>query len=697
MFLGYLGSFFGKPLGYLMWLGYRLFNNYCLAILFFTVITKIIMLPISLLVQKNSIKMIKMKPRLDELRYQYIDDKDEYLDAQSRLYKEERYSPLSGLLPLFIQIPLIFGLINVVYNPLEHILHLPQDVINAFIMKASEILGTSDLGSSPQLRIVDLLRSPELIPRFQELSASISSVDIDHVISDIRSIDMDLFGINLASIPSITSFDILWLIPLLAGLSAFLMCAEQNRINVLQMEESKLSQWGMTLFLIAFSTYFAFIVPAGVGLYWVFANLLSIPVMYLVNAIYNPKKYIDYSALERIKANAAAEREQKKKHRKLAKKYYKKFFADGNSKNMKLMFYSEQSGFYKYFEAIIDNILSLSDLTVHYVTSDPNDKIFEKTDPRIVPYFIDETRLIPLMMKTEADIVVMTAPDLDKYHIKRSKVRSDVEYVFVDHGCGSDNLAYRTGALDNYDTILAIGPNQVNELRAIERLRGTKKKAMVKCGYGLIDNMIRQYEALGEHKNEKPTILIAPSWQYDNIMDSCLDGILDSLLGKEFRIIVRPHPQYVRRFPTRMETIMLKYSGRFNEDFVIETDFSSNVTVFTADMVITDWSSIAYEFSLTTCKPTLYINTEMKVVNKQYQRIGIVPVDISLRNQIGRTIEKDEVSEIDAVIRQLLKDQPSYRENIRQIRESLIYNLRHSGEAGARYIISRLSAHKRPD
>ena len=103
----FINNVIGTPLGYIMRLGYKLFGSYWIAIIFFTLMTKVIMLPISLMVQKNSVKMVKMKPKLDALRYQYVDDKDEFLDAQTRLYKEEKYSPMAGVIPLFIQIPLI--------------------------------------------------------------------------------------------------------------------------------------------------------------------------------------------------------------------------------------------------------------------------------------------------------------------------------------------------------------------------------------------------------------------------------------------------------------------------------------------------------------------------------------------------------------------------------------------------------------
>ena len=83
----------------------------------------------------------------------------------------------------------------------------------------------------------------------------------------------------------------------------------------------------MTIFMIAFSTFFAFIVPAGVGLYWAWGNLFAIGVMYLVNVIYSPKKYINYDALpEDMKKQAAEEKATAKKNKALAKKYYKQFF-----------------------------------------------------------------------------------------------------------------------------------------------------------------------------------------------------------------------------------------------------------------------------------------------------------------------------------------------------------------------------------
>lgn len=688
--MGVIGDILGTPLGYLMKFCYDIINNYGLAIIVFTLLTKVVLFPISLLVQKNSIKMIKIKPKLDALKYRYVDDKDALLDAQHDLFKKEKYNPFAGTIPLLLQLPLIFGLIDVVYRPLKHILHFSPDVINAFIAKTQEITMLTELGSSPELVVIKNVLNPANHEAYMSLSnGALSGVDVGGLINKMHSLDMNFLGFDLSATPSL-AINLLLLIPILAGLSALIMCIIQNRINVLQVEQSKASQWGMTAFMIAFSTYFAFLVPAGVGLYWIFGNLFSIPVMYLVNIIYNPKKYIDYNTLNIMKEKAKQQAETDRKNKKLSKKYYRELCKGKQLEKMRLMFYSEQSGFYKYFENIITALLEKTDEPIYYITSDPNDKIFETKNPQIRPYFISGNQLIALMMKLECDIVVMTTPDLEKYHIKRSKVKKNIEYIFVDHACISINMTYRTGALDYFDTIFVTSRYQGIEVREIEALRNTKKKKIVKYGYGLIDNMIDAYNALEHKQNEKPTILIAPSWQYDNILDSCLDDLLSELICDKYKVVVRPHPQYIRRFPVQMEKIIERYQDKFGPDFMIETDFSSNVTVYTADVVITDWSAIAYEFSFTTDKPSLFVDTEMKVVNKDYDKIKLKPFDITARNTIGKSVSKEQTKHIASVIDDLLANQDSYQETISELKKGYFYNLGHSGEVGADYIIERL-------
>ena len=114
---------------------------------------------------------------------------------------------------------------------------------------------------------------------------------------------------------------------------------------------------------------------------------------------------------------------------------------------------------------------------IHYISSDPDDEIFSLTSDTFHTYYIEE-KLMVLMMRMDADIVVMTTPDLQKYYIKRSMVRDDVEYVYMDHGMNSVNLMLRKGALDAFDTVFCANDNVADELRAQERCTASKRKTL---------------------------------------------------------------------------------------------------------------------------------------------------------------------------------------------------------------------------
>ena len=201
-----INTLIGTPLGWLMSFCYDIFNDYGLAIIIFTLMTKIVMFPISLLVQKNSIKMVKMKPRLDALRYQYVDDKDAYLDAQSALYKAEHYSPMAGVWPLLLQLPIIFGLLDVVYKPLKHILHVAPATIDAFVLKTASLMGMTveELGSTAQLTVVEKVRA------MPEAFSGIAGAN--DVISAINSLKMDFLGFNLAETPNIAVLNAVFIV-----------------------------------------------------------------------------------------------------------------------------------------------------------------------------------------------------------------------------------------------------------------------------------------------------------------------------------------------------------------------------------------------------------------------------------------------------------------------------------------------------
>ena len=125
--MSYVIDFLTGILGYVMRGCYWLIGNYGMAIILFTLLTKVLLFPLSILTQKNSIKMVKLQPKLDELKIKYIDNKDKYTDEQVALYKKYKYNPFLDIIPLLLQIPIVLGLVGVVYKPLSYVLSISDN------------------------------------------------------------------------------------------------------------------------------------------------------------------------------------------------------------------------------------------------------------------------------------------------------------------------------------------------------------------------------------------------------------------------------------------------------------------------------------------------------------------------------------------------------------------------------------------
>ena len=608
------------PLGYIMYLCFLVLGNYGRAIILFTVISKILLFPISIWVQKNSVKMARLKPELDDIKLRYAGDKDKIADEQMALFKREKYNPFSAMVPTLVQIPIIIGLFHVLNNP------------------------------------ATFLRTGDFDPNF--------------------------WGFNLNYVQGLS------LLGIMAVLATFLMCVAQNSLNPFQREQSAANRWGMTAAITIFAGYFVFVVPLSLALYWGASNFLQIIVMALCNAIYNPRKYIDQQVRAKYSREERAQmRKILKENRTREKADIKRFYA---TEDKQLIFISPSSGYFKYYKNFIAYILDNSDIEIHYVTSDPADQVFN--NERITSYYVSEKALISFMMKIEADMVVMTMPDLGHYHIKRSWMKKDIEYVFADHSMNSMHMVFREGALDYYDTIFCVHAQYMDEIRASEKLYKTKEKKLVPVGYNLIDDLMAQYEAMEKKQKgegEPRVILIAPSWQKDNILESCIDEVLSQLMNRGYQLIVRPHPEFVKRFPDKMKAIIAQYDGK--PDIKLETDFTSSTSIFASDMLITDWSAIAIEFSYTTLKPSLYINTPPKIMNPNYKKIPIVPLDIALRDLLGISIDPDKLDTLADTVADMFTRKEDFREQILETREKFLFNPGKSGEAGGRYIIETLS------
>ena len=307
--------FLGVPLGYVMRFIYSFVHNYGFSIIVFTLLVKLLLLPLAVKQQKSSAKMAVVQPQMMELQKKYANNQQKLSEELQALYAREGYNPSSGCLTMLIQFPIIMGLYDVIYKPLTHILALSKDVIAPATGIASAIV---DMGGRTYSMEPQIIKAVQLDPdAFQVLGSD--------VVNKIQAMDINFLGINLGDTPSF-ALNLLLLIPLLSFASSMLMTwlsMKNNDVGDNPMAKSMMASMFMMPFL---SAWICFSVPAGVGLYWTVSNLLSIVQMLILRHFYNPQemaakaKAESERRLQEEKERRAKERQDQKSGKALSQK-----------------------------------------------------------------------------------------------------------------------------------------------------------------------------------------------------------------------------------------------------------------------------------------------------------------------------------------------------------------------------------------
>ncbi|MBR2589614.1 MAG: YidC/Oxa1 family membrane protein insertase [Clostridia bacterium] len=295
---GFIYSIFGTILGFI----YELFKNtpapYVISLIVFTVITRILLMPTSIPQQKNQAKQFRIQPKLQKLQQKFGNDRQKYSEEQQKLYQREGYNPMAaGCGPMLISLPLLWGVYGAITRPISYVLKF-ADEAKAFLADETvsgilEGLSTSKRGSYYQ----ELLVLNQLKDKSSEISAKVSAYFTSGQIDQMNQFaqGFTLFGIDLTQTPSISNFNILWIIPALSGLTSFLTSFYSSRMQkrynpTMSQGSNALSAGCMMAFMPLFSIYLCFTVPAGVGFYWVISNIFAFFQTLLLSNIYSPPK-----------------------------------------------------------------------------------------------------------------------------------------------------------------------------------------------------------------------------------------------------------------------------------------------------------------------------------------------------------------------------------------------------------------------
>lgn len=300
---------FGTPLGFIMWLLYQVIPVYGIALVLFTVIMRAALVPVAIKQQKSMVKMQLYQPRIQEIQKKYANNREKMSEEMSKLYAEEGYNPMMGCLPMLIQLPIIFGLYDVIQRPLTHLLHVSGDVITKATEIASQLMNldlTRDMSS--QIKIISIVgNNPDAF------------AGLGDFVSKVQSLKFNIGPIDLTQMPQWGDFfQPIWIIPVLSFATSLLLSMFSMRQTAATAGENNPANGmtkGMMLMMPLMSGYFAVILPAGLGVYWILSNLLMAVQTALLNKYMNPRELA-----AKAKEEYEAKREQERKEKIEAKK-----------------------------------------------------------------------------------------------------------------------------------------------------------------------------------------------------------------------------------------------------------------------------------------------------------------------------------------------------------------------------------------
>ena len=323
--MNFIFSIFAEPLGWVMKFIYSLIPSYFVALLIFTLLTRLILFPLSISNQKNQADRARLAPRLERIQKKYGQDRQKLMEKQQALYEKEGVKMTGGCLPMLVQMLVLFSIIAVIYKPLTYIQRTDTAYIDTCISVAVEhtdddkIKKQLETESSyyRELYLFDLVNEetkPAMVAKLVE-KHELSDAKATEVVDGISKMgdQFSMFGMSLLKVPSSDGIkpNWTWIVVLLSGLTAFLsgQLSQKYAKAAMPPEQQQAAGCtnGMMYMMPLMSLVFSFTVPVGVVVYWIFSNLLAMVQTVILNAMWNPGKI-------RAKAEAEyAERRRKKR------------------------------------------------------------------------------------------------------------------------------------------------------------------------------------------------------------------------------------------------------------------------------------------------------------------------------------------------------------------------------------------------
>lgn len=348
----------------------------------------------------------------------------------------------------------------------------------------------------------------------------------------------------------------------------------------------------------------------------------------------------------------------------------------------KYLIYSDDKRYWNSYRSILDEFESRG-IEVAFWTSSEDDPVFAQDYRYVHPEFIGAgNKAFVKLNAARADVLLSTTPGLEVLQWKRSKAVK--KYVHFFHSPATA-LGYGMFQLDFYDVILANSELQIAEVRMLEKKRELPPKEVSVVGLPYFDHLLEKKKNAEIPDKTNRVILLAPSWGQSSFLYKFGEKLIDGLVETGYEIVFRPHPQSFTADKELLEKIRAKYADCKN--FVWNTDNDNFNILNRADLLISDFSDVVFDFALVFGKPIMYTPVDdfdgslydYVWANNLIWKFKVLPT-------IGCEISEDQIDDIknrlDAVI-----SSEEYEQGIKAARDFAWKNPGHAAEAIVDYLV----------
>ena len=310
------------PFSWVIRFFYGLTDNYMVALLFFAIVVKVVLFPLGIKQQKNMVKQASLRPKEMAIRAKYAGRTDQATQQKMQneimsLYQSENYNPAGGCLPMLLQLLVVWAIYQIVYGPLTYLCGMSAEAVTLLKEGIRQLL-EAETYTGNQIQMLNhiselgIQKIVEILPTLEGYTEELGTV-IGEVLNNLPN--MTVFGgkLNLAATPTV-AFNVLLLVPVLNLVTTWASTKITRKFtyqspDAAQMNSSmKIMEITMPLMIF----WMAFNLPAALGVYWIFQNILGVLQSFILSKMYPYPKFTDEELKEAVKNINQGQKKEKK-------------------------------------------------------------------------------------------------------------------------------------------------------------------------------------------------------------------------------------------------------------------------------------------------------------------------------------------------------------------------------------------------